>query len=317
MYNFVSMKTELYISQLLYRYQCVTVPGFGAFLTEVQPAQLNESSNSFYPPKKLVSFNSLLKNNDGLLANHISQAEKISYEAAVDAIRDQVAAWRFALQQDGRFLLKNIGEIALNSERNPVFTPSEQSNYLTDSFGLSTLVSPVVKREEYKKEVAVLEEKAPIIFTPERTKSRSYLKYAAIFVVALTATGALALKYNHDQVAHQTQLVENAVQQKVQDKIQQATFYIENPLPAVTLNIKGKTMPYHIVAGAFRNEANAQKACEQLQKAGFASRLIEQNKHGLYPVLFGSYSTYAEAQQAMTTIRRSTQSDAWLLVQDL
>jgi CCDC81-like prokaryotic HU domain 1 len=75
MYNFVAMKIESYIAQLLYRYQCVTVPGFGAFLTEIQSAQLNVNSNSFYPPKKLVSFNSFLKNNDGLLANHIAQAE--------------------------------------------------------------------------------------------------------------------------------------------------------------------------------------------------------------------------------------------------
>ena len=46
------MKIEPYIAQLLYRYQCVTVPGFGAFLTEIQSAQLIESSNSFFPPKK-------------------------------------------------------------------------------------------------------------------------------------------------------------------------------------------------------------------------------------------------------------------------
>ena len=80
MYNFVSMKIEPYIAQLLYRYQCVTVPGFGAFLTEIQSAQIIESSNSFFPPKKMISFNAYLKNNDGLLANHIAQAEKTSYE---------------------------------------------------------------------------------------------------------------------------------------------------------------------------------------------------------------------------------------------
>jgi hypothetical protein len=66
------MKIEQYISQLLYRHQCVTVPGFGAFLTEIQSAHLHENTNSFYPPKKVISFNSHLKNNDGLLANHIA-----------------------------------------------------------------------------------------------------------------------------------------------------------------------------------------------------------------------------------------------------
>ena len=41
------MKIEQYISQLLYRYQCVTVPGFGAFLTEFQSAQLDKTNVSF------------------------------------------------------------------------------------------------------------------------------------------------------------------------------------------------------------------------------------------------------------------------------
>lgn len=91
------MKIENYIAQLLYRYQCVTVPGFGAFLTEIQSAQLVESSHSFFPPKKLISFNSYLKNNDGLLANHIAQTEKTSYEYAVSAIQYEVFNWKKTL----------------------------------------------------------------------------------------------------------------------------------------------------------------------------------------------------------------------------
>ena len=88
------MNLEHYISQLLYRYQCVTIPGFGAFLTDIQSAQWNEVSNGFYPPKKLISFNAYLKNNDGLLANHIAQTEKTSYEYAVSAIQYEVFNWK-------------------------------------------------------------------------------------------------------------------------------------------------------------------------------------------------------------------------------
>ncbi|HEX8563917.1 MAG TPA: SPOR domain-containing protein [Flavobacterium sp.] len=311
------MKTDLYISQLLYRYQCVTVPGFGAFLTEIQPAQLHEDSNTFYPPKKLVSFNSYLKNNDGLLANHVAQSEKISYEKAVEAIQEEVGIWKNEIYSEGRFTLKNIGELSLNHERNLVFMPAEHANYLTDAFGLGSFVSPLVRREQLKLEAEAVEEKAPIQFTPERRKGNNYLKYAAVFVLALSATGSIAYKWNQDQIAEKTILVESAVQQKVQSKIQEATFFIENPLPAVTLNVKGKSYPYHIVAGAFRNEVNAQKACEDLIKSGYHARRIERNKHGLYPVLFGSYSTYAEAQKAMSEIRRTTESEAWLLVKDL
>ncbi|MBY0486228.1 MAG: hypothetical protein K2P85_03410 [Flavobacteriaceae bacterium] len=156
------MKIDQYISQLLYRYQCVTVPGFGAFLTEIQSAQLHEGSHSFYPPKKMVSFNAYLKNNDGLLANHIAQAEKMSYEVAVSAIENQVLIWKSKLHDFGAITIKNIGEVSLNQEKNLVFVPFDQLNYLTSSFGLTTYVSPAVKREIFKQELEELKESSLI-----------------------------------------------------------------------------------------------------------------------------------------------------------
>jgi hypothetical protein len=58
------MNIEPYIAQLLYRYQCVTVPGFGAFLTEIN--RLSGLKSIHFSPKKMISFNANLKNNDGL-----------------------------------------------------------------------------------------------------------------------------------------------------------------------------------------------------------------------------------------------------------
>ena len=164
------MKTEHYISQLLYRHQCVTVPGFGAFLTEIQSAHLHENTNSFYPPKKLISFNSHLKNNDGLLANHIAQIERTSYESAVAAIESEVVIWNSILQVNEKFTLKNIGELSLNSEKNLVFSPSENINYLKESFGLNSFVSPSIKREQYKQEAETKKtNKKPIKKTNKKT----------------------------------------------------------------------------------------------------------------------------------------------------
>ena len=313
------MKMEHHISQLLYRYQCVSVPGFGAFLTEIQSARLNESAVSFYPPRKVVSFNFHLKNNDGLLANHISQAEKITYEDAVKNIESEVSNWKYQLQQSQTLQIKNIGQFAINSENNLVFESFDSLNYLTDSFGLSTFVSPKIQREIYKQEVEALEEKAPILFTPEKRKN-SYLKYAAVFVLGLGAAGFFGNNYYNDYqntVASKQLMVEKSVQQKVENKIQEATFFIESPLPAVKLTVKEEKMAYHIVAGAFRNEANAQKIYERLSKKGFKSRRIEQNKHGLHPVLYGSFSTYAEAQKEMSKIQKTENREAWLLIKEL
>jgi hypothetical protein len=317
------MKIEQYISQLLYRHQCVTVPGFGAFLTEIQSAHMHEKTNSFYPPKKLISFNSHLKNNDGLLANHISKIEKTSYENAVASIESEVVIWKSILQVNEKFSLKNIGELSLNSEKNIVFTPSENINYLTESFGLNSFVSPLIKREvaanlEQKMEEVVVSKKSePIPFIPEETRSRPYLKYAAVFVLALSVAGSIGYKLYQDRIAEETLLVEKAVQKQVQNKIQEATFFIENPIPSVTLTVKEEKLSYHVVAGAFRNEENAEKIYDELIEVGFKARRLAPNKHGLFPVLYGSYATYTEAQQAMRDIHKSVNPDAWLLIKEL
>ena len=313
MYNFVYMKTEHYISQLLYRYQCVTVPGFGAFLTEIQSAQHFDSANTFFPPKKLISFNSNLKNNDGLLANHIAQSEKISYENAIEIISNDISSWRNSLHMEGKLILKNIGQLLLNSESNLVFSPSEETNYLKESFGLTSFVSPIVKREVYKQEVEALEEKMPIQFTPEKRKSRSYMKYAAVFTGILLLSGSIGYKIFTDQVIENTLIVENQVQKEVHTKIQEATFFIESPLPSVKLPVKEEKLRYHIVAGVFRSEENADIALQELKKLGFEARRIPPTRTHLYPVVYGSYANQAEASEAILNIRKNQDKHAWIL----
>ncbi|MEZ0180739.1 MULTISPECIES: SPOR domain-containing protein [Flavobacterium] len=320
------MKIETYIAQLLYRYQCVTVPGFGAFLTEIQSAQLNESTNSFFPPKKMVSFNSHLKNNDGLLANHISHAESTTYGFAVNAIAAEVQSWKKTLEENGVISLKNIGEIRLNSESNIIFTPNDQTNFLTTSFGLSPFVSPLIKKENFEQKLEQLEKESVSLYENEEGRSsRTFLRYAAIFVLGLGITGSIGYPLYQNQIAAQTLVVEGVVQKKVQSKIQEATFFIENPLPAVTLSVDSakveapaeKVMPYHIMAGAFRSEQNARKAYNQLIKDGYQARMLGENKHGLFPVLYGSYATMNEAQKAQKEIQKGENPDAWILVENL
>ena len=314
------MKIEQYISQLLYRYQCVTVPGFGAFLTEFQSAQWDENAHLFYPPKKLVSFNPFIKNNDGLLANHLAQTEKIAYEIAVNAIQNEVTGWKNKIQELGRFSIKNIGEFTLNSEKNLVFIPADQVNYLKESFGLSSFISPAVKRETYKQVVETLEEKAPIAFTPEKRRSYKALKYAAVFTLSLGLTGILGYKLYDNyltQIEQDTLMVQSNVQKKINQKIQEATFFIENPLPSVTLTVPNEKMPYHVVAGVFRIESNAENAYQSLLKLGFNAKRLPANKHGMFPVLYGSYASYPEAQSTMKDIQKLDNKDAWLLIEEL
>jgi nucleoid DNA-binding protein len=321
------MKIDQFISQLLYRYQCVTVPGFGAFLTEIRSAQLHQNTHSFYPPRKVVSFNAYLKNNDGLLANHIAQSEKIPYESATALIENQVNEWKNSLNELGKISIKNVGDITLNSENNLVFIPTEQTNYLTSSFGLSSFVSPAVKREVIKEifnpeiesvdEIKALEEETPIVLLQEERNSSPFLKYAAVFVLGagLLAGGYFGNNFYQNQIQQETLAVETKVQKQVEQEIQKATFIIANPLPSVSLSSANGKMPYHIVAGAFRQEENAVKMYDELVKLGYDAKRIPKNSHDLFPVLYGSYTSLIDAQAELDKIKSHNQ-EAWILIQE-
>ena len=66
------MQIQQYIKELLYRHECVTVPNFGAFLTRTVNVLIQAESGIFTPPRKEVSFNHLLKSNDGILAYYMA-----------------------------------------------------------------------------------------------------------------------------------------------------------------------------------------------------------------------------------------------------
>ncbi len=311
------MHIETYISDLLYRYDCVTIPEFGAFLTKRVSATLDESNHTFFPPKKVISFNEQLQHNDGLLASYIADAEKIPYEIAVQKISKQVKSIKSFLTEGETLSFSTIGDLALNTDGKIVFEPSYNSNYLTDAFGLSEFEVSHVNREVYKQQVETLEDVIPISITPERREKRSYLKYAAVALIALTVGGFAASTFYINKVDTHNQLAQEAANQQLDAKVQEATFIIENPLPSATLTVEKQQGKYHIIAGAYRVEENSDKKIAELQDLGFKARTIGVNKYGLHEVVYSSYENSNEALIALRDIRQTYNKEAWLLVREL
>jgi len=310
------MQLETYISDLLYRYECVIIPDFGAFLTQRVSATIDDASNTFHAPKKVMSFNEQIQQNDGLLAHYVADVEKIPFEIANQKIDKRVKLLKSYLTQGETLTFKNIGEIVFNNEGKILFEPKYHLNYLTDSFGLSQFVSPTVNREVYKETSEIIEKVIPIAVTPEKHQSKPYLKYAAVALIALTLGGFGASKFYVNQIETHNQLAQEQATQELDTKIQQATFDL-NPFPAITLNVTKQTGNYHIVAGAFRIEENCKKKVKQLKSDGFSARKIGANKYGLHQVVYASYEGRLDALKALRTIKKTHNKDAWLLVQKL
>lgn len=305
------MMMRSYIKELLYRYDCVIVPNFGGFVTNTTTTQLVDGV--FYPPTKKISFNAQLQHNDGLLANEVASILNISFEEAVAKISEVVTEWKTTLKV-GALEINEVGTLVLNEEDQLVFKPESTTNFLTSSFGFSSVSYPVIEKEEKVIPLPTItsfdEEQ---ITQDEQTTNKPFriTKYAAAAAILLAGAAAFqqfAPKSNLDTLVAEQNLVE--------EKIQKATFVIGDKLPTISLDItKENKETVFIIAGAFQLEENAEKKIAELKQKGYSNaKIIGKNQWGLTQVSVASYSSKEAAKEAIETIREEASKDAWILV---
>lgn len=303
------MELAAHIHYLLYRHDCVTIPGFGAFLVEQREASYNELNQRYSPPQKALSFNEQLQSNDGVLASHLAKTQGIPYERAVLNVHQQIIAWKEQIQK-GKFSLPSLGFFEYNHEGKLVFSPEKEQNFLAASYAL-----PEVPAQPILRGVTDQPSQPAVYFTLEKSKSRRVIGYAAVAasVLALFAVGSNSHMNLQADAQWQT---EQALRQEAREQAA-VSVYDLGELP--TLKIELPTAPpqqraYYIIAGSFRSQANAQRLAVSLQQKGYAgAQKLAQTPNGFYQVSFASYATMREAYNAMTGIKRDNYPDAWVL----
>lgn len=322
------MQITDYIATLLYRYECVVIPGFGAFLTQRQSAQIDDETHVFYPPKKTISFNRQLKENDGVLANYIAKTEGISYEQSFQKIHSFIENVMETLETAEKVNLPQIG-MFYQEDGKILFQPEGNINYLPEAFGTSSFASSKIVRAKTTT-ASSAKHKEPVILQPaavaasdkitasQKQKSKpGYWKYAAVGIVAIGLGGFLTANWYSSQVTSHNIAAQEQAERQIETKIQQATFSIDDPLPSVTFKVNAKRGKYHLVAGAFRSKENAEIKLKELKKGDFHPAYIGENKYGLHQVVYDSFEKRRDAINALHKIRQDQNSSAWLLVKEL
>lgn len=147
------VRPDQYICELLFTNDCVIIPGLGGFVSNTRSTFLNPSQHTFTPPSKKVAFNSSLRTNDGLLAHYISQEENITYHEANEIISSYVDDVFRKLALGEQISIDEVGTLSMDLERHIQFDPETNANFLLSSFGMTSLHSPAIKREEAQMEV--------------------------------------------------------------------------------------------------------------------------------------------------------------------
>ena len=305
------MNLANYISDLLYRYECVIIPQFGGFVTNERSALIDRKRETIHPPYKQLTFNNHLKNNDGLLANYISSVDKISYDCALNYIKFEVESWMEKLR-DEDLHLNGLGTFSTVGGRLQ-FEPQKKTNYLLSSFGLTSVAAKDL-HEAAETAAPVDAEPVPVLPMHER-RAPAYLKYAAIFVLGISAIG-FGVKLYQDYRSEQWVAEAQKQQKRVEQKIENATFVISKPLPALSIELESQKKSFHVIAGAFRFPENADRKLNQLLDEGYDARILGVNRWNLTVVSYGSFKTREEAMLELDSIQKYVARDSWLLIQE-
>lgn len=332
---------EQHISELLFDHDCVIVPSLGGFLASNQHATL--SPNQFLlPPFRKIAFNVYLKNNDGLLANHLVEYEHISYQQALVYIESFVSNCMKDLNSGKKIILNNIGTLYFDREHNVQFEAARNSNHLKDSFGMEGLQLITVNREndETPRQPSIVRDIRPSqpakrSINPRIKKNNRLIGIIAISAAALWFSVNLYLvnpkKYEAATlVPFDTQSVlkikdtntfpPTALKNESPAKVE--TVYVASTPPDTTavatiqkekaeiLPVVSNRIHHFVIAGVFKIHENALSLLNQLKTQGFESASVQEANSRWY-VYYQGFENRTDALSLNDSLKK-TKMEGWI-----
>ena len=311
---------EYYISQLLYKNDCVIVMNFGGFVCSSISANLNKKTGILTPPNKSILFNSQLKDNDGLLINHIAQSEGISQEDSKINLLKFVEQSLKNLNKFKSCRFEEIGLFTLNSDKNIIFTQDLKTNYNLNSFGFQDIINNKITRDNSE----IIEESLKLIKKKNNFTTKRLLKAAAIIIpligisflsitqedrinniyTQIANVNPISFKKDNVTVLKDQGNKEIKIKQEIQPEI------INNEVSQVFKEIIIPSQKFYIIAGAFSIEKNANKLKNRLNSWNYNSSIIKNDK--MMRVSYDSFDSKEQALISLSKIRKEN-PQAWIL----
>jgi CCDC81-like HU domain protein/sporulation related protein len=147
------------IKEQLFLNNYLVLPNFGGFVLRFNPSHFSGAGTFILPPSKTVSFNSQLKQNDGLLAMWLQAKLNCTAAEALTHLHEFAEYCSGILTTRRRLSLDTIGFFYLDFENNICFEPQQDGNFLTKSFGLAPVSIKELEPEirETKKETVFVD----------------------------------------------------------------------------------------------------------------------------------------------------------------
>lgn len=303
------MEISQYIKELLLLNDCVIIPEFGGFVANYKPATIE--NNQFFPPTKEIAFNNKLISNDGLLINHISEAEGIDYFNAKQKLDSFVEETMLNLERNRNVYFDGVGYLHYDSRENLQFEPQLKQNLLVESYGLQNFSYEKLYQRQMPKPAIKVEyrEPVPVIFQQRK------LKKLAIAIPLLIAMALIPMKKNNEYLSKSDMgLWETLIQSTPTAPVQTQEQNLTEKSVNVTTVPETEQLKYFIIGGSFKSEENADKYIQQLKEQGYNGQNLGVFK-GLNRVAIKGFSTMDEAQKELNSLlTKNPASGVWIHV---
>lgn len=270
----------LHIEYLLLRHDCVTVPGFGAFINVRNDSKFDENEQLISPSASEITFNSSLTFDDGLLASSFARKYCVAFERGREILLKEISTLKNALQSDREVTIGKLGILSVDEKNLISFKPRCSANRLMEEIGYFSV--PLKKVTVSADNIRDIEEvKSEDGMTPIESKSiegkddkyyhfrihKRLLKVVASLLVIIVATLSIMIPEG------------NFINQKV-DKA--------SVLPLIDTTRK-KSQPTHELTADPKNDSTES-----------AEEVIQNSTDDLYFLIVATFRTKDEADLYIT-----------------
>lgn len=330
---------EYYLKELLFEYDCVTIPGLGGFIMQSQPASINRGKNRLLPPSRFPSFNSLLNHDDGLLVSTMARKGNISYREAGVIAGEFAEACKKRIINGEKVNLEGIGELSSGPDGGIQFRQLPQANFLAGVFGMEPLnLFPLAKPQFPARLSAKPSDRKPKQIAERKPASVKWTLIVSLPVILFLLYGIIfpsSIRYLYNNNAglvfdltptHFIRYVDNK-ELIIPDKVvvlekiavpDQPVINAPSPVPVekpvAAVEPVGKLSPrYYIIGGCFLSEINADKFLHELNNRGFEAEKAGTNNRGQIRISYKSFNDKPSALSFLQSIRDEENPAAWLL----
>jgi len=310
-------KLIIYLKELIAENDCIVLPDFGGFETEVVPAKIDKINNKIIPPSKKINFKEDYKKDNGIIANYIAQKENCTIQQAYDILKAFVNHIKNEINTKGFCNLPNIGTLKKIGDK-IFFYQNNTDTFWFNSFGLPSVELDQTKDHNYNISNINIENKTHIksklsteqIIEKNKNQKRSSFWTITVILLIIICICFIILLIQLKKITIPNEIIIGKKDTTSYSKF--SSDKLNYSLSKPYNQIKTYDTLYYIVAGSYHYLKYAEELYQELIKKGLNPHIIlTENK--IYRVVVDTSFNKEQALKNLKLLQQKVAYHLWIL----